>query len=405
MYRIEHFMKNTLFSSLAILGALLAFLPAVKAQQQQPLTVPDATCKVFFTLSVASSGAQAAAWLPNVTPPPAGSVGTSLVIDNHTTGCYGWTVAYTNHGFGSLSLLLQDAPDNTGGTAPGTWATVAVCGGTECLGINPNTSITSALTATKAIAPWFRMNLTAKSGSGAVVGVLYGYKYNTNATGGGGTPSTCPGGSDTEVQYNNMGACAGTSGLTANATRVFFADGAIGAPAITFGSTNTLGFYKIDANTMGFPDKVIQLVNSGDTTQKFNMNYANFDVYETLAGSFDFSFRDKSTSRVYGILSGVGLTFGPFGSVISGANSAAIVRAGNNLIGIQNSTGQDVNLEFRASLSTGCTFATLSTCGTTNGTELYCSDCTISSGIDNTCAGSGSGAFAERINGAWKCAI
>ncbi len=203
------------FSLLVLTASLLAFLPAAKAQQQQPLTVPDATCKVFFNLSVASSGAQAAAWLPGVTPPPAGSVGSSLVIDNHQTGCYGWTVAYTNHGFGSLSLLLQSAPDNTGGTAPGTWATVAVCGGTECLGVNPNTAITSALTATKAIAPWFRMNLTAKSGTGAVVGVLYGYKYNTNSAGAGGGSGSCPAGANGQVQYDNAGVCAGIPSVTA----------------------------------------------------------------------------------------------------------------------------------------------------------------------------------------------
>lgn len=40
-----------------------------------------------------------------------------------------------------------------------------------------------------------------------------------------------------------------------------------------------------------------------------------------------------------------------------------------------------------------------------NGSEYYCSDCTVTSGVDNTCAGSGGGAFAKRIAGAWKCEI
>lgn len=39
----------------------------------------------------------------------------------------------------------------------------------------------------------------------------------------------------------------------------------------------------------------------------------------------------------------------------------------------------------------------------TNGTYKYCSDCTVTSGVNNTCAASGTGAWAERINGAWKC--
>jgi hypothetical protein len=40
-----------------------------------------------------------------------------------------------------------------------------------------------------------------------------------------------------------------------------------------------------------------------------------------------------------------------------------------------------------------------------NGQQYYCTDCTVTSGINNTCAGSGSGALATRINGAWKCVI
>lgn len=40
-----------------------------------------------------------------------------------------------------------------------------------------------------------------------------------------------------------------------------------------------------------------------------------------------------------------------------------------------------------------------------NGTVVYCSDCAITSGIDDTCAASGSGASAERVNGVWRCRI
>jgi len=47
------------------------------------------------------------------------------------------------------------------------------------------------------------------------------------------------------------------------------------------------------------------------------------------------------------------------------------------------------------------TFAALGT--PPNGTQYYCSDCTVTSGVDNTCAASGTGSWTERINGAWKC--
>ena len=43
------------------------------------------------------------------------------------------------------------------------------------------------------------------------------------------------------------------------------------------------------------------------------------------------------------------------------------------------------------------TAATLPAAG--NGSTVYCQDCVIAS----SCSGSGSGAFAKRINGAWVC--
>lgn len=41
----------------------------------------------------------------------------------------------------------------------------------------------------------------------------------------------------------------------------------------------------------------------------------------------------------------------------------------------------------------------------TNGILSYCSDCAVTSGADNTCAGSGTGALAIRLNGTWRCFI
>jgi hypothetical protein len=388
------------FSCLIFLGLAIAGRPAA-AQETSPLTAINGNCRVQFSLTLASSGAQATAWLSG--SPPTGSAGTSLVINNTTAGCYGWTVQSHNRGFSAVSLTLQGAPQNSLGTGPGTWATIAVCADPVCKGVNPIVSLTDTTTATQDSSSWVRVNLVSKTGAGTISGTLYGYKYNANEAGSGGTPSTCPGGADTDVQYNSSGSCAGTTGLTADPTRVYFADGAIGAPAIAFGSRHQLGFYKIDNNNIGYPDQGFQFLNSGDTTQRVRIDYNNADIYESTGGSYDVSFRDKVTSRVYGIYSGVGATFGPFGSVISGANSAAFVRVGNQLMGIQNSTGQDAGLQLRASQHSGCTFATLSTCGAVNGTDSYCTDCTITSGVDDTCAGSGPGAAFERINGVYKC--
>jgi len=54
-----------------------------------------------------------------------------------------------------------------------------------------------------------------------------------------------------------------------------------------------------------------------------------------------------------------------------------------------------------SALAIGAAFASLGT--PANGSQVYCADCTVTSGVDNTCAGSGTGASAARINGAWKC--
>lgn len=47
------------------------------------------------------------------------------------------------------------------------------------------------------------------------------------------------------------------------------------------------------------------------------------------------------------------------------------------------------------------TFSTLG--GEPTGSYAYCNNCTVTSGSDNTCAGSGSGALAVKINGTWRC--
>lgn len=171
----------------------------------------------------------------------------------------------------------------------------------------------------------------------------------TGATGAAGAAGGSPGGSDTQIQYNNAGAFGGTSGLTWDGSSLSLPDGAIGAPSIKWSHTGggALGFYKLSNTIVGFPDQVLEFVNSGDTTQKLDLSYGNWDVYETLAASFDLSFRDKATSRVYGIYSGIGTTFGPFGSTITAGNSVGFVRVGSNLGGVQNSSSQDVDLQLR----------------------------------------------------------
>ena len=105
-------------------------------------------------------------------------------------GCIFWNFAYTSTGFTGLSLLLQQAPDNAG--VPGSFVTFA---GTTVLGSNPGTSTTGAyFTATASatnLAAWLRVTLSGTTGTGTIIGFIYGYKTYPGASGSGGGGSGC----------------------------------------------------------------------------------------------------------------------------------------------------------------------------------------------------------------------
>jgi hypothetical protein len=64
---------------------------------------------------------------------------------------------------------------------------------------------------------------------------------------------------------------------------------------------------------------------------------------------------------------------------------------------VQNNIGGYEDVKSRQWLSVSIAFANLGT--PANGTMVYCADCAIA----NPCAGSGTGAFAKRLNSAWIC--
>lgn len=142
---------------------LLAAALAVSSYGQ--ITAPD--CISSFTLSAAGS--------------------TTAFKDQ---GCIFWNFAYTSTGFTALSLLLQQAPDNAG--VAGAFITFA---GTTVLGSNPATSTTgayyTATASTTNLAAWLRVTLSGTTGTGTVIGFIYGYKTYPGASGGGGGGSGC----------------------------------------------------------------------------------------------------------------------------------------------------------------------------------------------------------------------
>lgn len=86
--------------------------------------------------------------------------------------------------------------------------------------------------------------------------------------------------------------------------------------------------------------------------------------------------------------------------VFSAAEHRIADAAGRMLIGTSQDTGwQRAGVGVQNWLP--ATFAGLGT--PVNGSEAYCSDCAVTSGSDNTCVGSGTGAKAIRLNGVWRC--
>jgi hypothetical protein len=464
---------------IALLSWVIAFGDSAAAQQKQPVTSIQPDVVVFFNISVASSGAQATPWLPTQSSPPAASAGTSLVIDNHQAGAYAWTVVYASHGFGSLSLAFQSAPDNAGGTGPGTWSTVAVSAAADGgRGINPNTSIISAATTTQAYMPWARMNLTAKTNPGSVKGVLYGFKINAAGGNGGGGAGGCPAGLNGEVQYNNAGVCGGDAHSSYNSgtgtltfdtggSLVALANNAMGAQGGVNGGTISPGWNDLILDIEKFLTVPVNGFAAGTVIEAFST--PSGAASNTFGLVVDAATRHANAQNITQV-GGAGITgtfdstaahtaanvFGVSGSAtITGAGSGTDVAAvrgyvGNTGIGtatnmyhfwapgdcgnsgggtvtncygakMEPQTGGTNNFSYHANQTAGVNSWAVYNAGTAamksgtttfaalvayaNGAFVSCSDCTVTSGIDNTCAASGSGAFAQRINGAWKCSI
>lgn len=176
---------------------LLLFLCAAALHAQSPVTVlPD--CRVPINVPVGAT----------VPYSPA-----NFTFDNRVAGCTTWQITYNNdttitNRYTVLSLVVQTAPNANG--APGSWSTFAANSPT----INPNTSATQAVStfgdaATPTYFPWVRVQLTSATGTGGTIsGQLYGWRVPPQSAHAGGL---CPGGSNTQIQYNDAGDCGGIS--------------------------------------------------------------------------------------------------------------------------------------------------------------------------------------------------
>ena len=144
-----------------------------------------------------------------------------------------WRFSYQSTGFTGVSIQLEAAPDNSG--SPGTWV---IFPGSATSGTNPQTSLVGGLTSlvvTPAIVdPWIRINLTSVTGTGAIRGIVMGYRVNPD---GGGSGSGCPGTSATPCDVQGVTA-TGAAG-TENPLLDGALDGSANKAPLTLGTVNT----------------------------------------------------------------------------------------------------------------------------------------------------------------------
>jgi hypothetical protein len=109
-------------------------------------------------------------------------------------------------------------------------------------------------------------------------------------------------------------------------------------------------------------------------------------------------YADGSANALF-MASDAGLSWKSSTDVEGGAGGLALRRDSATALAIMDSpTGVGFrDIKMRAVESTGYAFASLP--AATNGTFLYCSDCTIAS----PCASGGTGALAKRLNSTWVC--
>lgn len=177
--------KKLILSSPLLLLLLLVFNP-VKAVGQAVPASPD--CGPIFINSTYTAGSAATIAYPSTTG-----------YNNRTTGCQFWVVMY--QGTATGGTLTSVSLQNTNGAAtPGAFADWT---GTVLTGVNPNTSSTNAIStySTGCVSgmacttndSWIRVLITRNNFVGAINGVMYGYKNNPGAGGGGSSGSGCPG--------------------------------------------------------------------------------------------------------------------------------------------------------------------------------------------------------------------
>lgn len=187
-------------------------------------------------------------------------------------------------------------------------------------------------------------------------------------------------------------------------------NGASGSPSLSFGSDTDTGLYRVSDGVMGYASNgtdIVSFTSSGVSMSTGKALYlAGGSVSApsvVMGGDADSGLVSDSASGViqmgWDLNSAVGYTYakllrpsgGSTGEFRVGVTNGS---TGSNAILVADITKVALGVPL---LFSSMTFAGLGT--PTNGTLVYCSDCTVAS----PCAGGGTGAFAKRLNGGWVC--
>jgi hypothetical protein len=357
-------------------------------------------------------------------------------------GCVVWVVTYQNQGFTPIFLEIDSAADTVvgGSHVPGTWGAFSgaiidgnAAGAATGPGVNPNTDTNWGFTMLKGSPAWVSVNLSTATGAGLVSGTLLGWRPHgvgdtTSASGGGGPtvgPVNAIQASDGSGGHLNSG-CLGVAGavtcapgslLISNnsaATRIvndgidLVEDGVPAHFGVTDygvnGVTNSPGLLGVAARgSLASP----AAVQNGDVLLSVGARaYRGGGFTTTISGGYRIVASETWTIAHNG-------AYNAFRTTANGSTTSfermRIHPSGG--VSINNTTDPGTgNLSVTGKIGATDTispgtivFGSLP--ASVNSAQLYCSDCTVTSSIDNTCAGSGSGAVALRINGAWKCQI
>ena len=180
-----------------------------------------------------------------------------------------------------------------------------------------------------------------------------------------------------------------TSAVTFSANPTLFTDGTQAAPSIAFSSQPGLGFYKPQTNYIYDP---INLCVAGYGTGGVCLFAGVGAGTVAVANSGKFIFSSTASEQ--------------------GAADTGVSRLGAATLAVGNGTAADVSGTVASTKLqlTATVFANLGTNLTVNGQEIFCSDCTETTPASCPvtqasciCAGSGTGAFARRVNGVNYC--